>query len=111
MRELANGASGNSDGETNQGPRVPADIRHPPQCSLCAQPINGSDASQEGNEWMHVACREELDLTGLVAENARLKSALRRIGLPQIAVTQIGLCADGHHEAVLIARRTLELCR
>jgi hypothetical protein len=104
MRDLTNS---NSSEETD---RVTAQIRYP-QCTICALPIDATDTTSDGNEWMHAACGDELDPIGLVAENARLKSALRRIGLPQIKVTQIGFCADGHHEAVLIARRTLELCR
>jgi hypothetical protein len=110
MRELTHGHSDSSYGATDKMSGAPAENRYP-RCTICAQPINASDASQEVNEWLHAACCEELDPRGLVAENARLKSALRRIGLPQLEVTKIGLCADGHHEAVLIARRTLELCR
>ena len=110
MRELTHGHSGNGGRIIDKMAGAAADNRSPP-CAICAQPINVSDASQDGNEWTHAACCEELDPIGLVAENARLKSALRRIGLPHLEVAKIGLCADGHHEAVLIARRTLELCR
>lgn len=38
-------------------------------------------------------------------ESMRLRAALHRIGLPR---AQIAYCRDGHEEAVLIARATLE---